>query len=72
MMDRERGPSAFEKVKKMDNDPAVQATVDSYLRPEINYCLTILTEASGQNQNTLCQVEKKEKHKRATHKRKKR
>ena len=29
--DREGARAQFEKVKKMDEDPAVQATVDSYL-----------------------------------------
>lgn len=29
--ERERAKAQFEKVKEMDNDPAVQATVDSYL-----------------------------------------
>jgi tetratricopeptide (TPR) repeat protein len=30
--DKERARAQFEKVKEMDNDPAVQATVDSYLK----------------------------------------
>jgi tetratricopeptide (TPR) repeat protein len=30
--DKEKARTQFEKVKKMDNDPAVQATVDSYLK----------------------------------------
>jgi hypothetical protein len=29
---KEKARSQFEKVKKMDPDPAVQATVDSYLK----------------------------------------
>jgi predicted negative regulator of RcsB-dependent stress response len=30
--DKERARQQFEKVKQMDKDPAVQATVDSYLK----------------------------------------
>ena len=29
---KEKARTQFEKVKKLDNDPAVQATVDSYLK----------------------------------------